>query len=160
MSLSNRIRPANPDDLEQLRQIELECVGASGVPLAQMKWLLEGQGDDPAFYLRVAHDSEASTSVVGFVCWKRKTSQDALYLEILDLSVGKNYREEKIEHSLVAEVVREATRLQCLGVSVNVPSENMAAAAFYLSQEFMLSHTVKQYYGDGSDMDILVKRIR
>lgn len=157
---SDLIRSARVLDLQPLRQLEVECFGNSAVPLSQFQWLLEGQGEDPAFFLRVAVDAEDREELTGFVCWKKKQSEDVVYFEILDLSVGKNFRDERIEHELIAEVISEASLMGCLGVSVNVPHSNFAAAAFYLGLGFQIQHTVKKYYGDGTDMDVMVKRIR
>lgn len=157
---SDLIRSAQAEDLQLLRKIEVECVGNSAVPMSQLQWLLEGQGEDPVFAVRVSLDAEDRGQLTGFVCWKKKQSEDAVYFEILNLSVGKNYRDERIEHELVAEVVREATLSKCLGVSVNVPHSNLAAASFYLGLGFQIQHTVKKYYSDGTDMDVMVKRIR
>lgn len=156
---SDLIRVAQVQDLQLLRQIEVECVGNSAVPMGQLQWLLEGQGEDPAFSVRVSMDAADRGVLTGFICWKKKLSLDALYFEILNLSVGKNYRDERIEHELVAEVVREAALSKCLGVSVNVPHSNLAAASFYLGLGFQIQHTVKKYYSDGTDMDVMVKRV-
>lgn len=156
-----KIRAARASDLDQLRQIELECFGKSAVPLSQFRWLLESQGVDPTFEIRVAYEAnEGQETVMGFVCWKIRRELEKPAFEILDLSIGKNFREERVEHALVEEVYREAVRGDCLGISVNVPQSNPAAAAFYLGQEFLLAHTVAKYYEDGSGMDVLVRRVR
>lgn len=160
MTIPYFIRAARAEDLEQIRCIDLECLGASAVPLSQMKWLLEGQGDDPAFSVQVVHEETEDRSLLGFICWKKKESEGSLYFEILGLAVGKNFRDERIEHLLIDKVVAEATDRKCLGISVNVPHSNIAATAFYLGLGFMIQHTVKKYYDDGTDMDVMVKRVK
>lgn len=160
MSVTHMIRAARAEDLEQIRQIDLECLGASAVPISQMKWLLEGQGENPAFSVRVVHEEAVDRNLLGFVCWKKKESDGSLYFEILDLSVGKNFRDERVEHSLIEKVIEEATAEKCMGISVNVPQSNLSATSFYLGLGFMIQHSVKKYYADGTDMDVLVKRIR
>ncbi len=160
MPVNHSIRIAKPDDLAQIRQIDLECLGNTAVPMEQMKWLLEGQGNSPVFNIRVVHDEESATNLYGFICWKNKESEGSRYFEILSLSVGKNFRDESVEHSLVAKVIEEATELGCVAVTVNVPQNNISGVAFYLALGFNLQHSVKKYYDDGSDMDVLVKRIR
>jgi ribosomal protein S18 acetylase RimI-like enzyme len=157
------IRPARVEDVDRLREIDFECYGKSAVPHAQLKWLLEGQGKEPSFELRVAYenDPDGSESLMGFICWKVREQQDRqTSIEILDLSVGKNFREERIEHALVELAVAEAKKDGRLGVSVNVPQENLAAMSFYLGLEFVVAHSVERYYQNGTAMDVLVRRTR
>jgi ribosomal protein S18 acetylase RimI-like enzyme len=159
------IRIATIDDLDQLRKLEAETFGETGLPLAQLRWLLEGQGENPSFHLRVAFESDGAKgdpedTLLGFVCWKERRDENGLALEILDLSVGSSYRDERVEHALVDRVLEEARKDRALGVSVNVPQSNMAGAQFYLQQGFTLAHTVASYYADGSGMDVFLKRLR
>jgi ribosomal protein S18 acetylase RimI-like enzyme len=65
-----------------------------------------------------------------------------------------------VEHALLAEVIESGTREKMIGISVNVPRSNLAAAAFYLSHAFNLAHVVERYYDDGSAMEVFVKRLR
>ncbi len=161
MSNANHpIRPAEVSDLTSLQQLEKECFGQTGVPVSQLQWLLEGQGESPAFFIRVAYDAENTQSLLGFVCWKIKLDQEKPYFDILDLSVGKNFREERVEHALVESVFAAATTHGAIGVSVNVPRSNLAAAAFYLSLGFQVLHTVPGYYGDLGTMEVFVKRLK
>jgi ribosomal protein S18 acetylase RimI-like enzyme len=153
------IRPALSADLDALHRLEVECMGGSALPLAQFRWLLEGQGSDPAFFVRVAFE-ESEGDPVGFIVWKRKDDSEAPTYEILDLSVGTHFREERVEHALLAEVIESGTREKMIGISVNVPRSNLAAAAFYLSHAFNLAHVVERYYDDGSAMEVFVKRLR
>lgn len=159
--MQSQIRPAQLSDLDLLRQIELECFGKSAVPLSQFRWLLEGQGEDRTFEIRVAVESGADReTVMGFVCWKVRRDLEKPAYEILDLSVGKNFREESVEHALVERVFEEAVRGNCIGISVNVPQTNLAAASFYLKCGFQLMHSVPKYYDDGTGMDVMVRRVR
>src|SRR5688572_15955696 len=115
-SAEHAIRVARIDDLDQLRQLETECFGQTGLPLSQFQWLLEGQGENPSFQLRVAIDSKmqesagANDSLLGFVCWKERREGPGLAFEILDLSVGTCYRDERVEHALIDRVIEEAGR--------------------------------------------------
>lgn len=159
-SKSLSIRPAVASDLESLHQLEVECFGGSALPLSQMRWLLESQGENPAFTVRVAHERQNPSHPQGFICWKRREDPIAPGYEILDLSVGKLFREERIEHALLADLIETGTRECSLGISVNVARSNFAAAAFYLSHAFQLAHSVEKYYADGSAMEVFVKRLR
>ncbi|MBC7385063.1 MAG: GNAT family N-acetyltransferase [Cryobacterium sp.] len=154
------VRPARALDLDQLRQVNVECFGKSAVPLSQVKWLLEGQGDNPSFFVRVATETGKPDQVLGTVVWKLKQDQDSRYAEILDLAVGKNFRDEKVEYSLVESVVKEASERDCIGVVVNVPQANIQATAFYLHNVFQIQHTVQKYYDDGTPMDVMVRRLK
>lgn len=159
-NLEHPIRNAEVKDVDQLRQINEECFGKSAVPMSQMKWLLEGQGENPVFFVRVAHQPELAEKVTGFICWKFKNEQQTPYFEILDLSVGKNFRDERIEDALVMRAVTEGTEAGCIGVSVNVPQSNLLACAFYLRNGFMIQHTAEKYYDDGTSMDVMVRRLK
>lgn len=159
-SVRHSIRPADVSDLASLARLEKECFGATGVAIAQLRWLLEGQGDSPAFFVSVAHEASDPRALLGFVCWKMKLDQDKPYFDILDLSVGKNFREERVEHDLLEAVFASAGPVGAIGVSVNVPQTNMAAAAFYLSLGFQVLHTVPKYYADGGTMEVFAKRLK
>jgi ribosomal protein S18 acetylase RimI-like enzyme len=159
-SLSIAIRAAASSDLESLNQLELECMGGTALPTSQMKWLLEGQGEDPAFFIRVAHEVEKPNELLGFICWKRRPDPLTPSYEILDLSVGKFYREERVEHALLTHSIESATAEGMIGMAVNVPRSNLAAAAFYLSHAFNVGHVVERYYDDGSAMEVFLKRLR
>jgi ribosomal protein S18 acetylase RimI-like enzyme len=157
------IRPGRIEDADRLREIDFECCGKSAVPLSQLRWLLEGQGEAPSFQVRVAyeHEEDGTEAIMGFVCWKVREQQDGqTAVEILDLSVGKNFREERVEHVLIDRVAEEATKDGRLGISVNVPQANVAAISFYLQLGFNVAHSVDHYYGDGTKMDVLVRRTK
>ncbi|MBS1962748.1 MAG: GNAT family N-acetyltransferase [Bdellovibrionales bacterium] len=154
------IRPARVSDLDALHRLEVECVGGQALPPAQFRWLLESQGPDPSFIVRVAVDADRPDEPMGFICWKRKPDAAAPAYEILDLSVGKLYREERVEHALLADAIERATADEMFGIAVNVARANLAAAAFYLSHGFNVGHTVENYYADGTAMEVFLKRIR
>jgi ribosomal protein S18 acetylase RimI-like enzyme len=156
----HQIRSAQSHDLDQLRQIDVECFGKSALPVSQMKWLLEGQGESPAFFIRVAHDLEQFDRILGFICWKVKAELERSYFEILDLSVGREFRDENVEDALVMDAISAANDAGCIGITVNVPQANVHACAFYLRNGFQIQHTVKSYYDDGSSMDVMVRRLR
>lgn len=154
------IRPARLSDLDALHRLEAECVGGGAVPLSQMRWLLEGQGENPSFTVQIAVDAAAGNEPMGFICWKKREDPQTPSYEILNLSVGKLYREERVEHALLAFAIEAGTCEGMIGISVNVPRANMAAAAFYLSHAFNPGHTVERYYADGSAMEVFVKRLK
>jgi ribosomal protein S18 acetylase RimI-like enzyme len=154
-----KIRPALLSDLDILHRLEVECVGGTALPVSQLRWLLEGQGESPAFVVHVAHDIGTPEEPIGFVCWKKREDAHTPSYEILNLSVGKLRREERVEHALLADVIENGTRERMVGISVNVPRSNMPAAAFYLSHAFNVGHNVERYYEDGSAMEVLVKRL-
>jgi ribosomal protein S18 acetylase RimI-like enzyme len=154
------IRPGRVGDLDALHRLEVECVGGTAVPVSQLRWLLEGQGADPAFVVRVAHDRDSENEPIGFIVLKKRPDPVTPSYEILDLSVGKLFREERVEHALLAEVIESGTREGMIGISVNVPGTNLAAAAFYLSHAFTPGHKIERYYADGSAMEVFVKRLK
>lgn len=154
------VRPARVADLDHLHRLEVECVGGTALPESQMKWLLENQGPDATFVVRVAHETGGSDEPIGFICWKNRPDPHTPACEILNLSVGKHYREERVEHALLADAISVATKGGLIGMSVNVPRSNLAAAAFYLSHAFNLGHAVERYYADGTAMEVFMKRLR
>lgn len=154
------IRPARPADLDALHRLEVECVGGQALPPAQFRWLLENQGPNPAFLVRVAVAADQPDEPMGFICWKMKPDPVTPAYEILDLSVGKLFREERVEHALLAHAIESATAEKVIGIAVNVARANLAAAAFYLSHGFTVGHTVENYYADGTAMEVFLKRIR
>lgn len=158
---SIRIRSGQASDLDLLQAIERECFGASGLPLAQFRWLLESQGENPSFVVRLAVETGLDgENVMGFICWKIRNDPESPALEILDLSVGKNFRGERIEHVLVEEALREAAAGKAIGVCVNVPQANPFAGAFYSELGFTRAQSVDRYYQDGSGMDVMIRRVR
>ncbi len=159
-SPSTQIRGARLSDLDTLHRLDVESFGGSATPVAQLRWLLEGQGENPIFFVRVAYEAGDEKNATGFICWKRKDDQASPSFEILTLAVGKDFREERIEHALLSEVVAFGMKEGIVGISVNVARSNLAAAAFYLSHNFQVGHLVPRYYGDGSDMEVFVKRLR
>lgn len=154
------IRPAQASDLDQLHRLEVECVGGTALPESQMKWLLQNQAPDATFVVRVAYEPERPDELVGFICWKNRPDPITPACEILNLSVGKNFRDERVEHSLLADAIDVAMKDGLIGMAVNVPRSNLPAAAFYLSHAFNLGHTVERYYEDGSAMEVFMKRLK
>jgi ribosomal protein S18 acetylase RimI-like enzyme len=154
------VRPARPADLDALYRLEVECMGGTALPESQWRWLLEGQGENPSFAIHVAHDAGSEKEPIGFVVWKKRSDDVSPGYDILDLSVGKLHRDERVEHALLADLIETGTREKMIGISVNLPRSNLPAAAFYLSHAFNLGHTVERYYEDGSAMEIFVKRLR
>jgi ribosomal protein S18 acetylase RimI-like enzyme len=154
------VRPARPEDFDAIHRLEVECMGGTALPQSQLRWLLESQGEDPAFLIRVAHLEGDPEFLTGFVCWKKRSDAVTPGYEILDLSVGTRHREDRIEHALLEDLVATAVREGMIGISVNVPRSNLAAAAFYLSYAFNVGHAVERYYADGTAMEIFVKRLK
>ena len=154
------LRPAVAADHTILHRLEVECVGGTALPESQMKWLLENQAPDATFVVRVAYDTDAPEMPIGFIVWKNRPDPHTPALEILNLSVGKNFREERVEHAILNDAIDLATKNGLIGMSVNIPRSNLAAAAFYLSHAFNVGYTVERYYEDGSAMEVFMKRLK
>ena len=154
------LRPAVAADHAQLHRLEVECVGGTALPESQMQWLLQNQAADATFVVRVAYETDSPDKPIGFIVWKNRPDPITPALEILNLSVGKNYREERVEHAILADAIDVATKQGLIGMAVNIPQSNMAAAAFYLSHAFNLGHTVERYYEDGAAMEVFMKRLK
>lgn len=150
-------RAAEMTDLQQIHRIEMECFGNTGVPIAQLQWLLEKQGADPVLFIAVAYESE-NAELKGFICWKKVKDSARNHLEILDLGVGKNFRDERVENTLIEHLSEVAKISKAEGLTVMVPSANVGAMQFYARVGFFPQKPIDNIFM-GDRAEILTKKI-
>lgn len=144
-------------DLDEIHRIEVECFGRTGVPLSQLQWLLEKQGAEPSLFIAVALGSEDS-KLKGFICWKQVKDTARNHLEIMDLGVGKIFRDQGVEDVLIDHLTQVAKIVKAQGLTVMVPAANIGAMQFYAKVGFFPQQSVDNVFS-GDRAEILTKRL-
>lgn len=150
-------RAADLTDLQEIHRIEMECFGSTGVPISQLQWLLEKQGENPSLFIAVAFESENS-ELKGFICWKSVKDSVRNHFEILDLGVGKTFRDQGVENVLIEHISEVAKLSKAQGLTVMVPGANLGAMQFYARVGFFPQNKIDNIFM-GDSAEIMTKKI-
>ncbi len=95
--------------------------------------------------------AEGVDGVVGYVIFRFV----GLKGHIIALAVDKSYRNNKIGSRLLSKALEVFRERGADGAWLEVRASNLQALKFYLTKGFNRIHSVKNYYRDGEDGDIL-----
>ena len=108
------------------------------------------------FYGFIAEETVNNTiAPVGFLTY----SFNALFADLEDLFVVKDYRKKGVGKALVAEFIAETTRRGAKKLFLEVRESNLSAKNLYLSAGFKGISVRKKYYSDGENALVLIKEL-
>ena len=144
------IRPAGPEDIEDVTRLEQECLGVDAWSEGLVR---EGiKGDLPTITYLVA---ELDGEVVGHAV----TSSVGDIAELQRIAVAESHRRRGVAAGLLAGVVDAARRTPADRLLLEVREDNATAAAFYESRGFVEVGRRRGYYRDGAAAVVLGKEV-
>jgi len=117
-----------------------------------------------AFVLELLHDPLVTTLLVetegAVVAYAMIRSSPAYQtVEVLSLAVSPLHRRRGLGRGLMREVERSIADSGTETVMLCVRPENQAAVNLYLSQGYRVLARCRNYYGNGSDANMMVKHL-
>lgn len=141
------LRPALPEDLTSLADLEADLFGADAWPAR----LLAGELEGPDRYAVVAVDPGAPDVPFGFVVTRR--SGDAVDLQ--RIAVRPDHQRRGVAGRLLEQALTRATADGADAMLLEVSADNGAALAFYVAGGFEEIDRRRRYYRDGSDAVVM-----
>lgn len=144
-------RPAQPDDVDELLQLENQCFETDRLNTRNFQWMVSRANAS----LIVA---EAQGHLLGYalVLFHRGTSLGRLY----SLAIADSARGQGLGKQLLARAEQQATLRDCAYLRLEVRPDNGAAIALYQRQGYRLFEQVDDYYEDHAPALRYEKRIR
>ena len=105
--------------------------------------------------LHLARRGNGDRRLVGFVCWWVIGDE----MHILNLAVHPEARRSGTGRALVEHVLEDANAHGAASVSLEVRTDNEAAAGLYRSLGFANIGLRRNYYGQGEDAAIMERRL-
>ncbi|HUT28094.1 MAG TPA: GNAT family N-acetyltransferase [Methanomassiliicoccales archaeon] len=117
-----------------------------------------------AFVLDLLHDPLVTTLIVeaegAVVAYAMIRSSPAYHtVEVLSLAVSPLHRRRGLGRGLIQEVERSIADSGTETVMLCVRPENQAAVDLYLSEGYKVLARCRNYYGKGSDANMMVKHL-
>ncbi|MDI6889298.1 MAG: ribosomal protein S18-alanine N-acetyltransferase [Methanocellales archaeon] len=141
------IRKFQPADFQQVMMIEKEAFHDHN-PLAYMR-LYELNPDG---FLVVEKDGIVIGFVVGILISKNTG-------RVLSIAVANEYRRSGVATQLMDEVLKLFTESGVKSIRLEVRRSNIGAQQFYQRLGFMVEGVVPQYYSNGEDAIVMVKKL-
>jgi ribosomal-protein-alanine N-acetyltransferase len=145
-SESFSIRPATEDDIPGCLQVE-----RVSYPTPWTEQHFQSEFTKPYSRFWVITDDETDEAVAGYIVFWVMGEE----CHLLNLSVGQAFRRQGFAKRLLQALVREALRLACTKVWLEVRRSNGPAIALYESVGFAVGRIRKQFYSDGEDALVL-----
>jgi [ribosomal protein S18]-alanine N-acetyltransferase len=140
------IRPAEPDDVDDVARLEQECLGADAWSEGLVRHGIEGELPTIS-YLVAEQDGEvvghAVTSTVGDIA------------ELQRIAVTEDHRREGVAARLLAAVVDAERQTLADRLLLEVREDNNGAIEFYAGQGFVEIDRRPRYYNDGTTAVVL-----
>lgn len=142
MKSESSLRPATPDDLDAIAEVE------SRVHVAPWtKQDFAGEIEKPYSTTWVLTDDETDSKILGYcVFWGIGES-----LEILNIAVDLPYRGYGFAKLMLQSVVREGLKRQAKHLILDVRKSNLSAVALYQKAGFAITQYRKSFYSNGED---------
>ncbi|MCW2775525.1 MAG: ribosomal protein S18P -alanine acetyltransferase [Nocardioides sp.] len=149
------IRPATPDDVEAIADLELDNLGADAWSEGLVR---EGvTGNLPTItYLVAEVDGRDGKRVVGHAT----ASIVADIAELQRIAVDADHRRTGLASALLDAVVEAAERGGADRLLLEVREDNAGAIAFYAARDFIEIDRRRRYYRDGTTAVVLRRSLR
>ena len=136
------IRPATPDDLQQVFEIERRVHVAP--------WSLENfeaELKKPYAHFLVMTDDETDSTVTGYIVFWLMFNE----CQILNVAVDLPFRGLGLAKQMIRQTVGMALKKDIKKVLLEVRKSNLAAIQLYQRMHFVIIHVRKGFYSDGED---------
>jgi len=152
MEIGVRVERAEPKDLDEIYEIEVECFGRESYSKWIYKWLLR---DERAIFLKAVKDD----TILGFVVGRVERSGKRLVGRIYTLNVRPELRGKGIG-KLLMEIIEDSFKKEgCEEIILEVAVDNLPALNLYRRMGYRFVEKLENYYGAGRDAYRAVKKL-
>lgn len=146
-----KIRPATPDDLKQIYQIEVLSFKDPYPPslLAQLVRDFES----------ISFVIELENTVIGYgvglirAVGPAKKGKKGM---IVSIAIHPNFRNQKFGHHLLTQLISELRSRGANTLELEVRTSNVIALRMYEKFNFKIKDTKRHYYNDGEDAYLMI----
>ncbi len=152
------LRPATPDDLEQILEIEGKSYPE---PWSREHFTIEMQTPHSRFL--VLTDDETDSVVLGYLIYWIQAEG----VSLLNISTHPKWRGLGFSKKMIQAMINETVREEIPKIILEVRASNRVAIRLYLQSGFKKTHERKNFYKDGesavvmemktSDIDTLIQ---
>ncbi|NDF15154.1 ribosomal-protein-alanine N-acetyltransferase [bacterium] len=139
-SQSLSLRPAVPEDLPRVLEIEKE---SHGEPWGRSAF--EGELQLPYSRFLVLTDDETDTVVLGYIIYHLQAEG----VSLLNVTLAPKWRNLGLSRILLSAMVSETVREEIPRIILEVRESNSRAIAVYGAMGFAKTHERKQFYSNG-----------
>lgn len=147
-----KLRPARPEDLEELFHVERVCFT---LPWTRESIRYELEENPRALYLVLTETSSAGEKICGY-CGCRYVLDEA---EVMNIAVLPTARRQGGGQMLFRALMCELARRGIRRVSLEVREGNLAAQALYFQNGFSVCGRIKAYYSDNGEDALIMARM-
>lgn len=144
-------RPAKPDDLSVVHEIEQERFGMDAFPKQQLKGLI--RNTNVQFVLAIADEA-----VLGyFILLFRSNSRQA---RIYSIAVASGSEGKGVGQQIMLKIEEVVLQRQCFRLKLEVRKDNTRAIELYKRNGFVVKNTIEDYYKDKQSALVMIKKLR
>lgn len=136
------LRPAVPDDIARVLEIERQCYPA---PWAEENFCTEFA--KPYSHFLVLTDDETDSKIAGYIVFWILFDEG----QILNVAVDLPFRGQGFAKLMVRQAVKATTYKGKRKVLLEVRKSNLPAVQLYQSIGFVIIHVRKEFYSNGED---------
>ena len=152
MEIEVKVERAEPKDLDEIYEIEVECFGRESYNKWIYKWLLR---DERTIFLKAVRDE----TILGFIVGRVERSGKRLVGRIYTLNVRPELRGKGIGKLLMTIIEESFKREGCEEIILEVAVDNLPALNLYRRMGYRLVEKLENYYGAGRDAYRAVKKL-
>ncbi len=162
-AFNGTLRPARPEDLPAIVQIENQSFGTERWPAEALGDVLDYSLESTATTLVVAFAKAASPASndnpepAGYGLGEMETPTQGV---VMSMAVAKNFRGQGVGRLLLDEIVENLRQAGAQKIVLQVESSNKVAVSLYESSGFVFDHSLRDYYGEGRDGSLMVRDLK
>ena len=158
LEVNYKFRPFKPSDLEEVIQINRDCLPENYTPLFFMNLYKR--------YPQAFIVAEVDKKLVGYIMCRIETGIPNFRLigvtrkgHVISIAVLPKHQQKGIGYSLMLEATQAMTEYNAKECYLEVRASNLAAIGLYKKLGFEKSKTLRNYYADGENALLMSRNL-
>ena len=158
LEVNYKFRPFKPSDLEEVIQINRDCLPENYTPLFFMNLYKR--------YPQAFIVAEVDKKLVGYIMCRIETGIPNFRLigvtrkgHVISIAVLPKHQQKGIGYSLMLEATQAMTNYDAKECYLEVRASNLAAIGLYKKLGFEKSKTLRNYYADGENALLMSRNL-
>jgi ribosomal-protein-alanine N-acetyltransferase len=158
LELNYKFRPFKPADLEDVIQINRDCLPENYTPLFFMNLYKR--------YPQAFIVAEISKKIVGYIMCRIETGAPSFRLmgvtkkgHVISIAVLPEHQQKGLGYSLMLEATQAMVDYNAKECYLEVRTSNMPAVGLYKKLGFETARTLRNYYADGENAFLMSRKL-
>jgi len=158
LELNYKFRQFKPSDLEEVIQINRECLPENYTPFFFMNLYKR--------YPETFIVAEVNKDIVGYILCRIETGIPSFKLlgitrrgHVISIAVLPRHQQKGIGYALMREATQAMVNYQAKECYLEVRESNLPAVELYKKLGFEIARTIKNYYADGENAFVMAKQL-